>query len=496
MTDRLGDLYGAALALLTDLYQLTMAQGYWMAGVADREAVFHLTFRRHPFGGAYAIAAGLEPALDYLERFRFDASDLAYLATLRGNDDQPLFAPGFLEHLGALKFDCSVDAIPEGSVAFAHEPLLRVQGPILAAQLVETPLLNIVNFQTLIATKAARVVQAARGMPVLEFGLRRAQGPDGGISASRASYLGGCGATSNVLAGKLLGIPVKGTHAHSWVMFHDDELSAFRAYAAAMPNNCTFLVDTYDTLDGVRRAIQVGEELRANGHALAGVRLDSGDLAHLSIEARKLLDAAGFPDAKVVASNDLDEATISSLQEQGARIDVWGVGTKMVTAYDQPALGGVYKLGAVRGTDGRWLHRIKVSEQVVKISNPGIQQVRRYRKGDELVADVIYDQDAGLAAERDGRVTLWELEDLTRAQTVAAGEHDRSEDLLVRVMDRGVRVGPRATLEDARARAARDLAGLSIRTRRFLNPQPHRVGLDPHVHRTKAELIASARSQR
>jgi len=494
MTDRL-DLYGgASLALLTDLYQLTMAQGYWMAGVAEREAVFHLTFRRHPFGGAYAVAAGLEPALDYLSRYRFDASDLEYLAGLQGGDGKRLFDPGFVAYLGTMKFDCTVDAVPEGSVVFAHEPLLRVQGPVLAAQLVETPLLNIVNFQTLIATKAARVVQAARGEPVVEFGLRRAQGPDGGISASRASYLGGCAGTSNVLAGKLLGIPVKGTHAHSWVMFHDDELTAFRAYAASMPNNCTFLVDTYDTLQGVRHAITVGEELRAKGHALAGVRLDSGDLAHLSIEARKLLDAAGFPDAKIVASNDLDEGTIASLEAQGARIDVWGVGTKMVTAYDQPALGGVYKLGAVRGADGGWQHKIKVSEQVVKISNPGVQQVRRYRKGDELVADVIYDQDAGLAA-RDGRVTLWDLEDQLRSSTVEPAEHDRAEDLLVRVMDRGVRVGDRGGLEGARARAARDLAGLSVRTRRFLNPQPHRVGLDPHVHRTKAELIAAARSK-
>ncbi len=494
MRNTMDDLYGTSLALLTDLYQLTMAQGYWHAGVADREAVFHLTFRRHPFGGAYAVAAGLESALDYLARFRFDASDREYLASLRGSDGKPLFDPKFVEYLGGVEFDCSVDAIPEGSVVFAHEPLLRVQGPVLLAQLVETPLLNILNFQTLVATKAARVCQAARGEPVLEFGLRRAQGPDGGISAARASYIGGCIGTSNVLAGKLLGVPIKGTHAHSWVMFHDDELSAFRAYAAAMPNNCTFLVDTYDTLQGVRHAIQVGEELRAAGHTLAGVRLDSGDLAHLSIEARKLLDAAGFPDAKIVASNDLDEHTIASLEEQGCKIDVWGVGTKLVTAYDQPALGGVYKLGAVRGADGKWQHKIKVSEQVVKISNPGIQQVRRYRRGDELVADVIYDQDAGLAS-KDGKVTLWDLEDLTRAQTVEAAEHDHAEDLLVRVMERGKRVGPRGSLDDARARAVRDLAGLSARTRRFLNPQPHRVGLDPHVHRTKAELIAAARSK-
>ena len=486
MTHRLGDLYGSSLALLTDLYQVTMAAGYWKAGIADRRAVFHLTFRRHPFGGAYAIAAGIEPALDYLERFRFDGSDLEYLASL-GHFEQ-----GFLDHLAAARFTCRVDAVREGSVVFAHEPLIRVEGPVLLAQLVETPLLNLINFQTLIATKAARVCQAARGEPVLEFGLRRAQGPDGAIGASRAAYIGGCIGTSNVLAGKLLGIPVRGTHAHSWVMFHDGELEAFRSYARALPGNCTFLVDTYDTLDGVRNAIAIGNELRAAGHELQGVRLDSGDLAHLSIEARRLLDEAGFPAAKVVASNDLDEHLIASLEEQGARIDVWGVGTRLVTGHDQPALGGVYKLGAVRGDDGRWVHRIKLSENPIKISNPGVQQVRRLRKGDAMVADVIYDEEAGLTP---GKHVLHDLEDLTRSIGIDPAEVDGGEDLLVRCLDDGVRVAPPVTLDEARARAARDLAALSPRTRRFLNPQPHRVGLDPYVHRVKRDLIAKARGE-
>src|SRR3954470_14085901 len=315
MTDGLDGVYGGSLALLTDLYQLTMACGYWKAGHSEREAVFHLTYRRPPFGGGYAIAAGIAPALEYLKRFHFTADDLAYLATLRDSEDKPLFPPAFLTYLGDLKFTCSVDAIPEGSLVFPHEPIVRVRGPILQAQLVETPLLTLVNFQSLIATKASRIVQAARGQNVLEFGLRRAQGIDGGIGASRAAYIGGVSATSNVLAGKLLGIPVRGTHAHSWVMFHGDEISAFRAYADALPGNCTFLVDTYDTLDGVRNAITVGTELRARGHELAGIRLDSGDLAHLSIEARRLLDAAGFGKAAIVASNDLDEHLIGSLHE-------------------------------------------------------------------------------------------------------------------------------------------------------------------------------------
>jgi len=495
MTNRLGELYGSSLALLTDLYQLTMAYGYWKAGVAERHAVFHLTFRRPPFGGGYAIAAGIEPAVDYLAHWRFDPSDLEYLATMPDPSGRPLFERAFVDYLGQLRFGCRVDAVPEGSVVFAHEPLIRVEGPVLLAQLVETPLLNLVNFQTLIATKAARVCQAAKGKPVLEFGLRRAQGPDGGVGASRAAYIGGCVATSNVLAGKLLGIPVRGTHAHSWVMFHDDERTAFETYARAMPGNATFLVDTYDTLDGVRHAIEVGRRLRAEGHELRGVRLDSGDLAYLSIEARRLLDEAGFPDAAIVASNDLDENLIASLDEQGARVDVWGVGTKLATAYDQPALGGVYKLGAVRGADGAWQHKLKLSEQPIKISNPGVLQVRRLRRGDELVADVLYDLDEGLTGSTGGRTTLWDLEDPTRTFAVGDAEVDRSDDLLVRVLDGGRRVAPPGTLEQARIRAAAELGGLSPRTRRFLNPQPHRVGLDPRLHATKRELIARARGQ-
>src|SRR5437868_1459294 len=290
-----------------------MACGYWKAGTAEREAVFHLTFRRAPFGGGYAIAAGIEPAVDYLRRLAFVPDDLAYLATLRDVEGARLFPAGFLDYLERFEFGCTVDAAPEGSLVFSHEPIVRVRGPIAHAQLVETALLTMINFETLIATKASRVVQAARGAPVIEFGLRRAQGIDGGVSASRAAYLGGCVGTSNVLAGKRHGIPVRGTHAHSWVMFHGDELAAFRAYAEAQPGNCTLLVDTYDSLDGVRHAIVVGRELRAAGHELAGVRLDSGDLAYLSIEARRLLDEAGFEKVKIVASNDLDEQVIASL---------------------------------------------------------------------------------------------------------------------------------------------------------------------------------------
>ncbi|HEX4417330.1 MAG TPA: nicotinate phosphoribosyltransferase [Kofleriaceae bacterium] len=487
----LEDLYGGSLALLTDLYQLTMACGYWKAGTADRDAVFHLLFRRAPFGGGYAIAAGIAPAIDYLRTLTFTSDDLAYLATLRDGEDAPLFSAGFLDYLAAFRFACTVDAAPEGSVVFGHEPILRVTGPIAHGQLVETALLTMINFGTLIATKASRVVQVSRGAPVMEFGLRRAQGIDGGLSASRAAYIGGCAATSNVLAGKLYGIPVRGTHAHSWVMFHGDELAAFRAYADALPGNVTLLVDTYDTLEGVRHAITVGHELRARGHELAGVRLDSGDLAHLSIEARRLLDAAGFPDAKIVASNDLDESVIASLYEQGARIDTFGVGTRLVTSYDQPALGGVYKLGAARDADGAWRPALKLSEQPIKISNPGTLAVRRLRRAGELVADIIYDSEAGLSGP--ARPALHDIEDPLRPPIYPA--FDDASDLLVTYLRGGELVAAPDSVEVARARAARELAQLSSRTRRFLNPQPYPVGLDPHVHTCKQRLVAEARAR-
>jgi len=305
------------LGLLTDLYQLTMAYGYWQSGRADQQAVFHWFFRNNPFEGGFVVTAGLSLVLDYIRDFQFQSDDIEYLKTLVGEDGEALFDDAFLDYLANLKLSVDVDAMPEGTVAFPHQPLLRIRGPILQCQLLETALLNLLNFQTLLATKSARICRAAGDDSVLEFGLRRAQGIDGGLSASRAAYIGGCAATSNVLAGKIYGIPVKGTHAHSWIMSFDNELEAFRTYADAMPNNCVFLVDTFDTLEGVRKAVEIGKYLREKGHSLLGIRLDSGDLAWLSIEARKILDDGGFADAKIVASNDLDEHLIESLKHQG-----------------------------------------------------------------------------------------------------------------------------------------------------------------------------------
>lgn len=370
--------YQTNLSLLTDLYQLTMAYSYWKTGSAEDEAVFHLFYRKNPFGGKYAIACGLQDVIDFLENFKFTNSDLDYLRSLKDANGAGLFEDKFLCYLRDLKFSCDIDAVKEGTIVFPHEPLLRVTGPLLQAQLIETFLLNSINFQTLIATKSSRIIAAADGDPVHEFGLRRAQGIDGGLSASRAAYIGGCTATSNVLAGKIYDIPVKGTHGHSWVMSFDNELEAFEAYAEAMPNNCIFLVDTFDTIRGIKKAIQVAQNLQKKGHSFLGIRLDSGDLLHLSIKARKLLDAAGFQSAKIVASDSLDEYKIKDLKAKGALIDAWGVGTNLVTAKDQPALGGVYKLAAIRKKDADWTYKLKLSNTSNKVSTPGILQTRRY----------------------------------------------------------------------------------------------------------------------
>jgi nicotinate phosphoribosyltransferase len=481
-------------ALLTDLYQLTMAEGYAAAGRADDEAVFHLYFRELPFGGGYAVACGLADAVAYLEGLRFEAADLAFLAGLRGNDGGPLFTEPFLRRLEGLRLALDVDAVPEGTLVFANEPLVRVKGALLEAQLVETALLNALNFSTLVATKAARVCQAAAGDDVIEFGLRRAQGPDGALTASRAAFVGGCAGTSNVLAGSRFGIPVRGTHAHSWVMGFDSEPEAFRAYADALPNNTVFLVDTYDTLAGVRNAIEVGKVLRQRGRRLGGVRLDSGDLAWLSIEARRLLDEAGFPDAIVLASNDLDEHLIESLKRQGARVGVWGVGTKLVTAYDQPALGGVYKLGAIRPAGGRgpWRACIKLSEQIAKTSTPGIQQVRRFHDPATglYVADLIFDEQEPPS----GAVTLVDPRDPSRRRTLQPGLD--AADLLVPVFRAGRRVYDPPAPQAARQRTLGELGRLSTWSRRLDNPHEYPVGLEAGLADHRARLILGARAAR
>lgn len=479
-------LYRPSLALLTDLYQLTMAYGYWKSEMAEREAVFHLFFRKNPFKGGYALAAGLEPAIAFMENFSFEAEDLDYLAALTGNDGQPLFEAAFLDFLRDMRFSCDVAAMPEGTIAFPHEPLLRIQGPLYQCQLLETALLNMVNFQTLVATKSARICAVAEGDTVLEFGLRRAQGIDGSLSATRAAYVGGCHATSNVLAGRLYGIPVRGTHAHSWVMAFDTEQEAFETYARAMPNNCVFLVDTYDTLEGVRKAAEVGRQLRAMGHEMVGVRLDSGDLAELSIGARKILDEAGFPEARIVASNDLNDRSIQALKARGATIAVWGVGTKLATCYDQPALGGVYKLAAIRGEDGEWDFKVKLSEQLIKVSNPGRIQVRRFFRDGRAVGDMLYNLEQEVSEDH-------LMDPVIAGQQLPLPAHDSYEDLLVPVFEKGRRIYEVPSTAGSRAR------GIAQRTTfapeiLALDPDTvYPVGLEANLSQLKTDLIRKAR---
>jgi nicotinate phosphoribosyltransferase len=474
------------LALLTDFYQLTMAFAYEKAGLGEAEGVFHLFYRRNPFQGGYAVAAGLEPVAELLSKFRFSPGDLAFLETVEGNDGRPIFDRSFLDTLANMRFECDVDMVPEGTVVFPFEPILRVRGPLMQAQILETPLLNIVNFQTLVATKAARVCDSADGKPVLEFGLRRAQGIDGGLAASRAAFIGGCSATSNVLAGRRYGIPVKGTHAHSWVMAFPSELEAFETYASIMPNNSLFLVDTYDTIQGVRNAVEVGKTLREQGHELIGVRLDSGDLAYLSIEARKILDEAGFTSAEIFATNDLDEHIIESLGQQGAQIGVWGVGTRLVTAHDQPALGGVYKLASLRRPGGEWVHKLKLSEQAIKISTPGILQTRRFFREGEAVGDMIWNE-----TQPPGPPTMVDPMDHTRRKTFRAD--DTFEDLLVPVFRHGELVYDSPALVDMRARTRAQLASFHSGVRRFVYPHRYPVGLERQLHDLKTKLILEAR---
>jgi len=438
-----------------------MSYGYFKEQTHHHEAIFHLFFRKNPFAGNYAIACGLGPIIDILQNFTFSQVDIEYLKSLTGNDQRQLFSADFLKYLEKLEFTCDLDAVVEGTPLFPHEPILRIRGPIIQCQILETILLNIINFQTLIATKAARIKAAAGGDPVMEFGLRRAQGIDGALSASRAAFIGGTDSTSNVLAGKQFGIPVKGTHAHSWVMSFPTELESFQAYAKAMPNNCIFLVDTYDTIEGIKKAILVAENLREQGHEMLGIRLDSGDMTALSIAARELLDGAGFAQANIVASNDLDEYAIAKMKKNGAKIDIWGVGTKLVTAYDQPALGGVYKLAALRQSEREdFKYTLKLSEDVIKISNPGSLQIKRIMEKGMFSKDILFNTLDGATAE----------------------------GLLIPIFRRGKQVYHAPSLREIQAFAKREIEKVPNET--------YPVELDPLLLKLKLSLMNGAKEQK
>jgi nicotinate phosphoribosyltransferase len=476
-------------ALTTDLYEVTMACGYWNAGVSDHEAAFHVTFRHNPCGGQFTVACGLATAIDFLRTFHFDETEIDYLASQRGNDGKPLFGDGFLKYLRSLRLTCEIDALPEGTLVFANEPLIRVVGPIIQCQLLETALLNIFNFQSLIATKAARVCMAAKGDPVIEFGLRRSQGVDGGLTAARAAYIGGCAGTSNLQAGQQFGIPVSGTQAHSWVMFFENELEAFQSYARAMPNNCIFLVDTYNSIDGIRHAIEIGSELRRQGHEMIGVRLDSGDRVALSIEARRMLDKAGFANAKIVCSGDLDEYTITDLKQRGAKIDVWGVGTKLSTGQPDAALGGIYKLGAIRRPGGAWQYRIKLSEESAKASVPGSLQVRRFYQPDErFMADAIYETDYGVSEP-------CEIVDVETEAKTKIPRNTRYSDLLVPIFRAGQVVYEEQSIEASREHLRKQLSCAPPEILQLNHPMPYKIGLERSLYELRSSLISRAREQ-
>jgi nicotinate phosphoribosyltransferase len=485
----LPNLYSQSLSLLTDFYQLTMSYGYWKAGIASKESVFHLFFRKRPFHGGFTITAGLDAVIHYLNNFRFHPDDLAYLATLKGDDGKMLFDPKFFDFLADLKFTCDVDAIPEGNVVFPYEPLIRVQGPLIQCQLLESPLLNLINFPSLIATKAARICIAAKGDPVIEFGLRRAQGIDGSLTASRAAYIGGCVGTSNVLAGKMFNIPVRGTHSHSWVMIFDDEKEAFQTYAENLPNNCVFLVDTYNSVEGVKKAIEAGNWLKEHGKKLLGIRLDSGDLTYLSIKCRSLLDEAGFQDTKIMASNELDETLISELKRQGAMIDIWGVGTNLVTGGTQAALDGVYKLSAIRNPGEAWKYKLKLSEQMVKISNPGILQVKRFSSKHGYVTDAIYDTSIGMNAKS----YVKDLLDSTKQHPI--NKEWSSKDLLIPIFQKGKCVYQTPSLEEIRNTTKKELALFHTGIKRFINPHEYVVGMEKTLYDLKVDLITAIRNE-
>ncbi len=460
-----------------------MSCGYWKAGVSDHEAAFHVTFRQNPFGGGFTVACGLATAIDFLRTFHFTETQIDYLASQNGNDGRPLFDSGFLDHLRSLRLSCDIDAIPEGTLVFPNEPLIRICGPIIQCQLLETALLNILNFQSLIATKAARVCLAAENDPVIEFGLRRAQGVDGGLSSTRATYIGGCAGTSNLQAGQHYGIPVSGTQAHSWIMFFESESEAFEKYARAIPNNCVFLVDTYNSVDGVRRAIEVAKQLRKDRHEMIGVRLDSGDRVALSIEARKMLDEAGFPDAKIVCSGDLDEFGIAEMKQRGAKIDIWGVGTKLTTGQPDAALGGIYKLGAMRPPGEQWRYRIKLSDEPAKTSCPGLLQVRRFHQPDgRFVADAIYEVDHAMSKP----CTIVELETEKKRQIPAQTDYC---DLLVPIFRKGELVYQAPELGVSREHTRTQLSCAPPEILRLVDPTPYKIGLERSLHELRSTLI-------
>ncbi|MBP5686503.1 MAG: nicotinate phosphoribosyltransferase [Clostridia bacterium] len=473
------------LTLLTDLYQLTMMNGYLKENRKDEIAVFDVFFRQNGMI-TYSVACGLEQTVEYLTNLKFGEEEIEYLKNLG------IFSEDFLEYLKDFKFTGDLYAVPEGTLVFPGEPILTVKAPIMQAQLVETAILNNINFQTLIATKAAKIRYAAKNDLVMEFGLRRAQAPDAGIYGARAAVIGGCDSTSNVLAGKMFGIPVAGTHAHSWVMNFKDEYTAFKAYAEVYPENALLLVDTYDTLkQGIPNAVKIFRELKEKGYSPKGIRLDSGDLAYLSKKARVMLDEAGFPEAKICASGDLDEYSINSLKNQGAKIDSWGVGTKLITSADMPALGGVYKLAAAEDDNGKIVPKIKISENVEKITNPGFKNVYR-----------VYDKSTGMAEAdfiflRD-EPPVDASKPLVLTHPTERWKSITFENYELKALQKDIIIGGKVvyeppSLKEITAYAEREMASFWDEYKRLDKPHVYKVDLSDALYELKNEMLDDIR---
>ncbi|MGP3561412.1 nicotinate phosphoribosyltransferase [Geobacillus sp. BK01] len=468
-----------SLMLHTDLYQINMVETYWEDGLHERRAVFEVFFRKLPFGNGYAVFAGLERVIQFLQRFRFSDSDIDYLRKELGYRDD------FLDYLRTLRFTGTVRSMREGEIVFANEPIMRIEAPLAEAQLIETAILNIINFQTLIATKASRIKHILGTEPALEFGSRRAQEMDAALWGARAAYIGGIEATSNVRAGKLFGIPVAGTHAHSMIQAYQDEYVAFHKYARRH-KDCVFLVDTYDTLkSGVPNAIRVAKELGDQINFI-GIRIDSGDLAYLSKEARKMLDEAGFPNAKIFASNDLDEDTILNLKSQGAKIDVWGIGTKLITAYDQPALGAVYKMVAIENENGEMVDTIKISGNPEKVTTPGLKRVYRIVNKINHKAEGDYIALESENPQQEERLKMFHPVYTFISKFVTNFE---ARDLHVTVFDNGRLVYTSPPLQDIQAYAKESLRLFWEEYKRTLNPEQYPVDLSQACWDNKMENI-------
>ena len=472
------------LTLLTDLYELTMMQGYYEK-VQNENVIFDVFFRQNPCNNGDSVCAGLDQVIDYIKNLHFTYDDVDYLRGLG------IFKEDFLHYLSGFHFSGDIYAIPEGTVVFPKEPLLKVVAPIMEAQLVETAILNIINHQSLIATKTSRIVFAANGDGIMEFGLRRAQGPDAGLYGARAAMIGGCVGTSNVLAGQMFDVPVMGTHAHSWIMSFPDEYTAFKTYAEMYPDNCTLLVDTYDTLkSGVPNAIRVFQEFKDAGKPLIkyGIRLDSGDLAYLSKEARKMLDEAGFPEATICASNDLDEFLLHDLKMQGAAIDSWGVGTNLITSKDCPSFGGVYKLAAIQNEEGEFVPKIKISENTEKITNPGNKTIYRiYEKASgKIKADLICFADEVIDPKQD--LLLFDPMDTWKKTKLAGGTYTVRE-ILLPIFKNGECLYKSPTLKEIAAYCREEKDTLWDETKRLFYPHRVYVDLSQKLYAVKQSLL-------